>query len=152
MTALQAVDRSPITDELLVQLATIAAWLTIYDAVVPDHPPAISPTDQRVKPYAVVYPFGGHQSSDGTVGGESQDLVYGCQITVAAGHRKDCENAVDKVAAFMFGLVLDVDGLACGKFAPPFGSEPGPIQRDTVVVPPRFYLPLNYRMTALNIA
>lgn len=140
-----------ITDALWVHLSTEEGHpdLHWYDTEVDDHPPTLDNSD-RVAPYGVLYPFPGKPGdpSQQSLDWSAADLDYGCQITVAAGFRKDLEYAVDAVRAWVEGWSPTVAGVVAGQFRPPTGFDPGPIQVSRTISPPRLWLPLQYRLTA----
>lgn len=120
-----------------------------YRSEVPDHPPAL-PDSDRVAAYAVLYPFPGKPGdpSQGDLAGAGRDIDWGGQITVAAGFSEDCEHAVDLVFGHFYHWAPVIDGVAVGWLTPPVGYDPGPVRIDRSVLPPRFSVPLQYRLTA----
>lgn len=129
-------------------------WLLVYFGEVPDRVPTlerngVKDPSGRVRSYAVVYPGAGTPDTDTDLGDSADDLDWGVQITVAAGFLDDVLDAADYVHARLHrwrptGLTgAHTDGLT-----PPPGFDPGPVRRDRDVTPPRFWLPLQYRLTA----
>lgn len=135
-----------ITDQVEAKLNEING-LTVYRSEVEDQPPRY-PDSDRVAPYAVLYPFPGKPGPGGDLAGVSDDLDYGCQVTVAAGFVRDCEAAVDAVHQKLYRLSLTVAGVVFGQLIPPPGYDPGPIRVDRSISPPRSSLPLQYRCVA----
>lgn len=138
-----------ITDAVLDRLQTLGLVLdqNLFDAEVPDHPPTMPDSDRTV-PYVVVYPFGPKDAPDPNVADTVTDLTYTVQLTCAGGFRPDCEHLVGRVDALMNRWIPLVTGVVFGAFRPPTGFDPGPVQRDPDVRPPRFFLPLQYQITA----
>jgi len=139
--------RGQLITDAVVQVLQALPSLTVYRSEVPDQPPKM-PDSDRVAPYAVLYPFPGKPGPGGDLAGVSNDLDYGCQITVAAGYSQDCEAAVDRVHGAMYLLSPVVNGVVLGQFRPPIGYDPGPIRVDRTITPPRSSLPLQYRLIA----
>lgn len=135
-----------LTDLVEVELRTLSG-VAFYRAEVVDNPPSL-PDSDRVGPYVVLYPFPGHPGPGGDLADASQDLDYTCQITCAAGFATDCEALVDKVHDLMFGWAPTMANVNMGVFTPPPGYDPGPVRIDRTIAPPRFSVPLQYRLTA----
>lgn len=135
-----------ITDVVFARLQTITSSHHYRDEV-PDNPPVL-PDSGRVDKYDVLYPFPAHPGPGGDLGNQSDDLDYTCQITCAAGFGPDCEWLADKVHQLFFMWAPSVAGIVLGQFQPPPGYDPGPIRIDRSISPPRFSVPLQYRLTA----
>lgn len=134
-----------ITDLIETRLKTVSG-VAYYRSDVEDHPPTF-PDSDRVAPYLVLYPFPGKQTTDLTLCG-SADRDYGCQVTCAAGFSADCERLVDRVEALLSGWAPVIDNVSVGSLRPPPGYDPGPVRIDRSIIPPRFSVPLQYRLTA----
>jgi hypothetical protein len=128
-------------------ILTRLAGLTVYRGEVPDHPP-ILPDSDRTAPYVVLYPFGPKDGPDGNLADTVADIDYTGQLTCVAGFVEDCEFLTSQVDALMNRWVPVVAGVVFGAFRPPPGFDPGPVQRDPDVRPPRFFVPLQYQTTA----
>lgn len=135
-----------LTDAVFARLNTIAG-ITWYRIEVPDNPPVLSGSD-RVAPYGVLYPFPGNPGPGGDLGDVSDDLDVTWQVTVAAGFGPDCERAVDRVHQSLYLWTPTVTGVVLGALKPPPGYDPGPVRVDRTIAPPRFSVPLQYRLTA----
>ncbi len=125
---------------LLDRLAAIPN-VTVYDADVPEAPPA-DPDDGRVYPYAVAWGSGGFtpdqaRALDGDAYG---GLDWTARVTVAAGDPGWCLQAVHRVRAVLDGHVLTAT-------AGPLIEEPGDpgLLRDPDTTPVRWYVPLVFR-------
>lgn len=133
------------------------SWLKVYFGEVPDDdpPPVLAKTGTpdpsgRVAAYAVVYPGAGTPNTETDLADSSVDLDWGVQLKITAGFIPDLLDAVDYTHSRLHrwrptgqGWDFHTDGLV-----PPPGFDPG-LPRDTrVVQPPRFWLPLQYRLTA----
>jgi hypothetical protein len=139
------VTRRLITDAVLARLQTLTG-VAVYRGEVVDHPPALAnDPDGRVGPYVILYPFGGTPGPEVDLGDTTVDLVYSCQVTCAAGYSTDCEYLTDRVHPLLFRWAPTVTGLVCGPLRPPPGFDPGPVRRDDQPLPPRFYVPLQFR-------
>lgn len=136
-----------ISDAVDDRLKTLAPSIDVYRGEITTSPPIV-PETGRIAPYLVYYPFGPVDGPDPNVGDTITDLTYTVQVTCVAGFEADCEFVVDQVSGLMNRWTPTVAGMTFGRFRPPPGYDPGPIQRDDTVKPPRFFLPLQYRITA----
>lgn len=136
----------PITDAVMARLATLSG-INWYRSEVEDNPPRL-PNSERVAPYGVVYPFPANPGPGGDLAGLADDLDYTFQVTVAAGFSSDCEFAADRVHNYLYRWAPTVTGIVVGQFVPPPGYDPGPVRIDRTIAPPRFSVPLQYRLTA----
>jgi hypothetical protein len=134
-----------ITDAVFARLKTVVG-LNVYRSEVDDQPPQISSDDPRVAPYVVLYPFPGNPGGD--LADASVDLDYTCQVTCAAGYSADCEHLVDVVHPLLYTWTPAVAGVVLGYFKPPLGYDPGPVRIDRTIAPPRFSVPLQFRLIA----
>lgn len=134
-----------VSDAVETRLRTLSPALTVGRGELSTSPP-IMPENGRVAPYAVLYPFGPADGPNLDLGDTAADLTYTCQINVAAGFETDCEYWIDQVVGLMNRWTPAVSGLVFGRFRPPTGYEPGAVRRDDTVTPPRFWLPLQYRI------
>jgi len=138
-----------ITDSVQARAQTLSG-VTVYRSEVEDNPPRLS-GDDRVAPYLVLYPFPGNPGPAGDLGDTAVDLDYTFQATCVAGYSRDCEHLVDLVHPLYFCWTPTVTGLGpsqIGTFKPPPGYDPGPVRIDRTISPPRFSVPLQYRLTA----
>ncbi|GAB2762076.1 hypothetical protein [Nocardioides pakistanensis] len=113
---------------------------------VPAKPPA--DPDGRVHPYYVLYPSPGTPGAEQDLGDSHEDLDWLIQVTAAAGHLHDLVALIDRIDAALYRWRPVVDGAVAGPLKPPPGFDPGPARRDDDTVPPRHYLPLQYRLSA----
>lgn len=147
------ISRRALTGAVKVRLDGVAD-LTVYRGEVPAKPPVIQTDDEdddslRVAPYAVLYPSPGTPSPAGQEYAETYtSLDWLIQVTVAAGYSEDAEAAVDRVDNQLLGWAPTIASIACDALRPPLGFDPGPMRRSDEVEPPRFYLPLQYVLTA----
>lgn len=135
-----------LTDAVLIRLRTLTN-VAVYRSEVVDVPPLL-PGSDRVGPYIVLYPFPANPGPGGDLAGVSDDLDYTCQVTCAAGFSADCEYLVDRTHTLMYRWTPTVAGIVLGQFIPPPGYDPGPVRIDRTIAPPRFSVPLQYRLTA----
>jgi hypothetical protein len=142
--------RQLITDAVVARVAALGSWLTVYRAEIrnPDGSTHLAtlPNDDRVSSYVVAYPYAGSPTGERDLGDTLVDLDYGIQLTCVAGYAADCEYLVDQVHPQMYLWTPTVTGLVFGRFRPPPGFDPGPVRRDPDVTPPRFSVPLQYRI------
>lgn len=136
-----------ISDAVNDRLLTLAPSIDVFRGELTTSP-VIVPETGRVAPYLVHYPFGRADGPDPNVGDIVTDLTYTNQITCVAGFEADCEYVVDQVDGLMNRWTPTVTGLVFGRFRPPPGYDPGPVRRDDTVKPVRFWVPLQYRVTA----
>lgn len=123
-------------DAILTKLRGEPNW-TVYDG----EPPAQVPADAagRALTYACLYLA--PATADPTTGDLAADhamrvLTFG--VTVASGTTTAALNAVDKADRALLGW-LDGHGIVRR-------DPPGPVRVDRDVSPPRWYLPLTYRV------
>jgi hypothetical protein len=139
--------RSQLITNAVETLLKTLIGVAYYRGEVPDQPPRL-PDSDRVGPYIVLYPFPGKPGPGGDLGGVSDDLDWTGQVTCAAGFETDCEHLVDRVHALLFRATPTVAGIVLGQLVPPPGYDPGPVRIDRTISPPRFSVPLQYRLTA----
>lgn len=148
------ISRRQLTELTLARARALVPSATVYDAEVPDHPPLMqlatgaSDPSGRVAPYVVVYPWAGRPTGEADLADCYVDLVYGIQLTCAAGFRADLDHLVDTIHGGFFRWAPVITGVHVGGFRPPEGFDPGPHRRDDTVSPPRFWTPLQYQLTA----
>lgn len=101
---------------------------------------------RRVAPYVVL--FDGTGSIDIEAGLErgGEQLRWTPHVTVAAGFSADCVDAVDRVYAWLCYWSPSLPGVAAGQLEPPPGYDPGPPRRTAGVAPPRWWVPLQWRL------
>lgn len=138
------VQRRLITDAVLARLSG-QSW-KLYDGEVPSNVPLIGGTGGRIQSYVVAYPFGGRPGPDAELSDTAADLEYTIQLDCAAAYREDTEYLVDQVNLLMYRWTPTVSGLVFGSFRPPLGYDPGPVRRNGQAKPPRFWVPLQYRI------
>lgn len=148
-----------VTDTVLGRLGTVdpadstiwhgtgdLAGVTIYDGDVPARVPLLDDPSHRVAPYVVLRSSigNGFDSERGLndVNVDSQPLYT---ATCVAGWRADCEQLAATVHGLLFRWAPTLTGHGFGLMRPPAGYQP-PILPDRDVSPPRFYVPLQYRL------
>ena len=136
-----------ITDQWYARLDTLTG-VTVYRSEVPSSPPTITGSDGRVKPYVVLWPFGGVPAREQDLGDQSTDIDYGGQLDCVAGYIEDCEALIDRVHPLVYRWSPTIAGLSFGGFRPPVGFQPGAVQKNEAVNPPRYWVPLQYRLAA----
>lgn len=141
---LPAIRTQLITDEVYDRLDTLTD-VTVYRSEMPTHPPAaVGDPEGRVSSYVVLYPFGPKPTSETDLADQTKDMDYSMQVTCVAGYSPDAEYLWDRVHALIYRWSPTVTGVAFGGFRPPTGYQPGPLRRNEVVKPPRFWVPLQY--------
>jgi hypothetical protein len=134
-------DPNAFTAAVLTRLGEVSG-LTVYDGEVPNTPP-VSAEDGRVRPYAVVYPGAGAPVR-GSLSGATSEVPWAFQVTAVGGDRSRCLWAVKKVDGVLLDVRLTVTDWSTSRIT----RDPGPdIRADNDVQPPRFYVPLLYRLT-----
>lgn len=120
----------------------------------PADPPTKGGTDQRVKPYFVLFPGVGSPSTEVDLGDSFIDLDVPFQITAAAGDTEDLLALVDRIHDCLYrwapGVLTD-EGVTPVVIGGPLRTPPGyvpPVLTDTNVTPHRLYTPLQYVLTA----
>lgn len=120
----------------------------------PADPPPKSGTDLRVTPYFILEPgVGAPLAAEASLGGPLdafRDVDASYTIRAAAGDVNDLLALVDRIDACLrpaggWGPV--VEGAVCGLLVPQPGYTP-PMPLDHSVQPPRWFTPLQYRLTA----
>lgn len=135
-----------ITSAIEARLDTLTG-VAVYRSEVDSTPPLL-PNSDRVAPYVVLYPFPGKPGPGGDLAGASDDLEFTCQVSCAAGYSRDCEQLVDRTYALLYRWTPTVAGIVLGQLIPPPGYDPGPVRTDRTITPPRFSVPLQYRLIA----
>ena len=136
-----------ITDAVFARLQTLSG-VAVYRSEVPSSPPRAPDGDGRVGPYVVLWPFGGVPTREKDLGDQAVDIDYGMQLDCVAGFETDAEALFDRVHALVYRWAPTVAGLAFGAFRPPVGYQPGAVQKNEAVNPPRYWVPLQYRIVA----
>lgn len=107
-----------------------------------------SATDQRVKPYFILFPSAGQPGPDPDLGDCNVDLTQPFQITVAGGDMEDVLALADRVDGRIFRWIPTLSGAVCGPVKPPEGFTAPPVLTDKNFTPNRLYVPLLYQLTA----
>lgn len=128
---------------ILARLAE-ATFLSVYDAYVPDTPPRDS--DGVIHGYAVLY-VGAGPTPPVNLAHDHGDTDMPFQVTVAAGDAVRALRAVDKVLDLMLGWRPTIAGRTLAPVRA--DSDSGPLRRDDAITPPRFYLPLMFRVQSI---
>lgn len=153
MTA--SISRRALSAAVEARLRSIPRLAVVYVGTVTGDVP-VQTTSGRPDPggivatYAVLYPGAGRPTTDGEDLAEtSEDLDWSCQVTVAGGTSDNVLAGVDAVhGALHRWRPPSVDGLNTTGLVPPEGYDPGPVRLSPGITPARFYLPLQYRLTA----
>ena len=146
------ISRRVITGLLITRLRTLTG-VTVYRGRVDDRPPvmvdALGAPDSlgRVAPYVVHYSGAGSpEPGDEDLGNQHVDLLYTCQLTLAAGSDEDLDHLADRVVPLVYRWVPPLTGVNSGGFEPPPGYDPGANRRDDTVDPPRYWTPLQLQL------
>lgn len=117
----------------------------------PEEPPTKSGTDLRVQPYFILEPgIGRPMVGEDSLGGPAdtfRDVDAPYVVRAAAGDVQDLLALVDRIETALRGWVPAVAGFQCGPVVPQPGYDP-PLLPDNAITPPRFFTPLQYRLTA----
>lgn len=124
------------------------------EVAAPADPPVKVPgTDLRVKPYFILEPGVGRPLADeASAAGPVdtfRDLDAPWTVRAAAGDVNDLLALIDRIDAALNGWAPDpgIPGVVTGPLVPQPGYQP-PLLPDNGVNPPRFFTPLQYRLTA----
>lgn len=133
---------SSLADQVWAQLDTLAE-VNVFDGEVAPDPPADD--DGRVHAYAVFYPSPGW--SRALLADANPDtLDWSFQVTCAGGDRTRALWCIDQVRGVLHGF--HVTNAAGQLLVVSEVGDPGPIQRDKDVRPPRFFAPLRFAVSA----
>jgi hypothetical protein len=121
--------------------------VSVYLGEVVGAVPLLTDGSGRVAPYLVQYPSPGMPRPD-HMAGMFFNLDWSTQITCVAGYLSDCIHLAGRVHKLLAGWPVALSAGNTGRLAPPTGFDPGPIRRDDDVNPPRFYVPLQYQLSA----
>lgn len=100
----------------------------------------------RVAPYVVLFDGTGPTDLEPDLAGMNEDLRWTPQTTVVAGFSPDCAQLVDRVCAWIYRWSPSLPGVAAGRLETPPGYDAGPPRPDRQVSPPRFFVPLQWRL------
>lgn len=141
------VSRKALIDVVLARLNTVAnatGWL-----MKPDGPVSTkSGTTGVVQPHWILYPSAGTPGPELDLGDTVVDLDQVLQVTCVTGDPEDLAALVTRVDAALYRWTPTVAGLVCGPLRPPPGFDPGPAREGTAVKPSRFWVPLQYVLSA----
>lgn len=112
-------------------------------------PPTVSDTDRRVKPYVVVYPSPGVAGPDRRLGTLQHGRVFAAQTTLVAGDETALDILVRHVESALHDWRPQLGRADVGRVRPA-GFDPGVSLRDDDVTPPRFWVPLQWRIPIYN--
>ena len=147
------ISRKALLDALEARLSGYS-WLTVYPGEVTSPPPILGAADGtpdpygRVSTYAVLFPSPGTPNSDADLADAHQDLDWTVQISVVSGYLPDLLYGIDQMDGLLHMWAPVIDGIACDGLRPPAGYDPGPARRSDEISPPRFWVPMQYRLTA----
>ena len=140
------VRRKLITDAVVARAGTLTN-LQVFRGEV-DKPLATLPNSDRVGRYVVIYPLGGTEGPDPNLADAAGDLTYSFQATCGAGFATDAEFLFDQVYTLFNRWAPTVTGLVFGVFRPPPGYQAGAVRRVDQMLPPRFWLPIQFQIVA----
>lgn len=121
--------------------------LKLYDGEIPQGDPPPLDTDNRVKPYAVLYLATGLAVRTSLSGSSDDYIDLSFQMTCVGGDQWRCLWAVDTVLTALLDRRLAVPGQTPTRIRQ--DGSAGPVRRDDQVSPPRFYVPLLLRVTSV---
>lgn len=149
------ISRRVITDQLVTRLRTLEPKVTVYRDRASERPPvladALGTPDSmgRIAPYVVVYPGAGSpEPGDADLGDGHVDLLYTCQLTLAAASGEDLDHLLDVVTPLVYRWHPTLTGVNTSGFRPPPGYDPGAHRRDDQVEPPRYWTPMQLQLVA----
>jgi len=129
---------------VLARLQTLAG-VTVYDGEVPSAPPTIDDGSGRVKPYLVLYAGVGSRPGDPDLAECSSDAEPSFQTTCVAGYPADLLNLIERVITLLETWAPAVADTTSTQ--PRVVNDPGTARRDDSTTPPRWYVPLVWRLT-----
>lgn len=128
--------------------------ISVYRGDVPNPLPVITTPDGpdpsgRVAKYIVLHTGGGDPVIDRKLSDTGDELTWSFQTNVGAGYDADCADAADQVVDRLHLWQPVQAGYQFGLVRPPFGFDPGNIRPQQIPgMPPRFFLPLQWRLQA----
>ena len=120
------------------------ANLTVYRSEIPQTPATLSPNDQRVAAYAVLWPTPGSQiATDSPLKGRvDDDVLWRFLVTCVHGVSTGCERTIDAVLASLNGWEPEVPSFSTSSCS--LDYDPGPIRAERSPLPARYVLPLPF--------
>lgn len=147
-----AIRRKVLGDLAEARLAGVAGSPTIYRGEIPDQPPVLmnGPTPDpsgRVAKHVVLFGGGGNPIVEADVADCNTELDWMFTTICVAGYEADCLDLVDDVSVQLYRWTPALTDHVFGRVAPPPGFDPGsPRRMDRKGLPPRFELPLLWRL------
>lgn len=114
---------------------------------IPPAPLPKSPTDQRVRPYFVLYPGALGDGPDTDLALCAVDGTLPISITAAGGDVDDVLALIDRIEAALYRWQPTIPGLVCGLVDHPTGYQGAALLVDRDLSPHRLYAVLPYRLT-----
>lgn len=148
------ISRKQLADLVELRLRNGLTNASVYRGEVPNKPPVIQTAGAddpsgRVAPYVVLFTGAGNPIIEASLDGSGRELDWSCQTNCVAGYDEDCGRVVDRVHDLLFHWSPTIDGHAVGWFEPPPGFDPGPVRPQHFPgLPPRFFLPMQWRLSA----
>ena len=151
------IDLVLVTDVILARLRLLEG-VSVYDSGVDTPLPISTDADGapdplgRVGKYVVLYPGGtlGVGSDEEADAADAHvDRLWTGSLVCSSGWRRDTQALVDDVHDLLYRWVPTIPEhpeLRCGRMKPPPGYNPGDMRRNDQVEPPRFWLPLQWRL------
>lgn len=148
--------RKVLGDQLLARLESLPGRPAIaaYRGEVPTEVPLLHTAaggldpSRRIAPYAVLFDGTGADGLEPGLADCGEDLRWTPQVTVAAAWSDDCVDAVDRVLAWLHTWRPVLPKASCGRLQTPPGFDPGQPRKDPTVTPPRWFVPLQFRLDA----
>lgn len=141
---LASAPRLSLHDQTLTLLRTLGG-VSVYDGEVGSRPPVIPDRTGRVRPYVVLYAGTGRRSGDDDLADVVSDAEPTFQTTAVAGYPPDLLYLFDRLVPLLERWAPDLASAVCS--SPRLVTDPGSVRRDDDTTPPRFYLPLLWRLT-----
>lgn len=144
------VSRKALVDAVVARLGGVTnatGWLMKPDGPVPTK----QDSDGIVVPHWILYPSPGTPGAELDLQDTVVDLDMVLQVTCVTGDADDLPALVTRIDDALYRWTPTITGLICGALRPPPGYDPGPAREDISVKPSRFWVPLQYVVTATAI-
>lgn len=144
--------RKVLGDLVDTRLGGVTGAPTIYRGEIPDQPPLImngpNPDPSgRVAKHVVWYGGGGNPIVEQDIADVNIELDWSFTTICVAGYHDDCVDLVDDVTLRLHRWIPALNDHVFGRVKPPPGFDPGSPRRiDLKGLPPRFELPLLWRL------
>lgn len=147
-----AISRKQLADQVEQRLRDNLTNASVYRGEVPEKPPVIQTAGApdpsgRIAPYVVLFTGAGNPRIEASLNGSERELDWSFATNCVAGYDEDCGRLVDRVHDLLYHWEPVIEGHAFGWVEPPPGFDPGPVRQQIFTgLPPRFFLPMQWRL------